>query len=253
MSLGNLYNPVPTCSITMDAANTFVPSSNNSIKATTGTFRISEKQKAGPFMSDFSSWGPTPDLKLKPEISAHGGEITSAVPNGWAELSGTSMATPNLAGAMSLMLEYVKNNKSTFNQTESNADLYSDKVTQANRLFMSTATIAYDEYNAPYSPRKQGSGLADITKATTTKAYIYVKGTDKTKVEVGDDPDRTGVYRLTFSVKNFDTADRTYVYSRRQMRFQLQTRRCRRRQHARRKNPSPQRRRRRNRNRNRFA
>lgn len=212
MSLGNLYNPVPTCSITMDAANTFVPSSNNSIKATTGTFRISEKQKAGPFMSDFSSWGPTPDLKLKPEISAHGGEITSAVPNGWAELSGTSMATPNLAGAMSLMLEYVKNNNSTFNQTESSADLYSDKVTQANRLFMSTATIAYDEYNAPYSPRKQGSGLADITKATTTKAYIYVKGTDKTKVEVGDDPDRTGVYRLTFSVKNFDTADRTYEF-----------------------------------------
>ena len=122
------------------------------------------------------------------------------------------MATPNLAGAMSLMLEYVKNNKSTFNQTESSADLYSDKVTQANRLFMSTATIAYDEYNAPYSPRKQGSGLADITKATTTKAYIYVKGTDKTKVEVGDDPDRTGVYRLTFSVKNFDTADRTYEF-----------------------------------------
>ncbi len=207
MSLGNLYNPVPTCSITMDAANAFVPSSNNSITAKTGTFRISEKQKAGPFMSDFSSWGPTPDLKLKPEISAHGGEITSAVPNGWAELSGTSMATPNLAGAMSLMLEYVKNNSETFNP---NSEIYSDLVAHANRLFMSTATIAYDEYNSPYSPRKQGAGLADISKATTAKAYIYVKNSDKTKVEVGDDPYRNGVYRLTFNVKNFGTADRTY-------------------------------------------
>ena len=35
---------------------------------------ISENQKAGPFMSDFSSWGPTPELHLKPEISAHGGD-----------------------------------------------------------------------------------------------------------------------------------------------------------------------------------
>ncbi|MBQ2141834.1 MAG: hypothetical protein II204_01635, partial [Alistipes sp.] len=33
--------------------------------------------EAGPFMSDFSSWGPTPDLGLKPEITGHGGRIIS--------------------------------------------------------------------------------------------------------------------------------------------------------------------------------
>lgn len=210
MSLGNLYEPVPTCSITMDAANTFVPTSNNSITARTGTLRISEGQKAGPFMSDFSSWGPTPDLKLKPEISAHGGEITSSVPNGWAELSGTSMATPNLAGVMSLMLEYVKKNSDFFGAD--NTQRYSDFVTQANRLLMSTATIAYDEYNSPYSPRKQGSGLADMNKATKTQAYIYVKNSDKTKIEVGDDPKKTGEYKLTFNVRNFGSTDRTYEF-----------------------------------------
>ena len=46
-------------------------------------------------MSDFSSWGVTLDLKLKPEIAAPGGNIYSAVlNNGYANMSGTSMASP---------------------------------------------------------------------------------------------------------------------------------------------------------------
>ena len=40
-------------------------------------------------MSDFSSWGVTLDLKLKPEIAAPGGNIYSAVlNNGYANMSG---------------------------------------------------------------------------------------------------------------------------------------------------------------------
>ena len=52
---------------------------------------------------------------------------------------------------------------------------------------MSTATIANDTYGSPYSPRKQGAGLADIEKSMKAEAYLYVKGSDKSKVEVGDD------------------------------------------------------------------
>lgn len=206
MSLGNLNDPIPTCSITMDAANNFVSQRR-------GTFTISESQKAGPFMSDFSSWGPTPDLRLKPEISAHGGEITSSVPNGWDENSGTSMAAPNMAGAMSLILDYIKKNDSLFNPVSTAADKYNDRISIANRLVMSTATIANDEFDVPYSPRKQGAGLADIKKAMTTNAYLYVKGSDKAKIEIGDDPQKTGVYELTFNVKNFSAETRKYILS----------------------------------------
>ena len=47
-------------------------------------------------MSDFSSWGVTPDLKLKPEITAPGGNIYSAVTkNNYESMSGTSMASPH--------------------------------------------------------------------------------------------------------------------------------------------------------------
>ena len=204
MSLGNLNDPIPTCSVTMDAAEVFVKTQKN------GSFTISENQIAGPFMSEFSSWGPTPDLKLKPEISAHGGEIISAVPNGWEELSGTSMATPNLAGAMSLVIQYVKNNATKLGVD--NDELLSDEVSIANRLFMSTATIANDTYGSPYSPRKQGAGLADIEKSMKAEAYLYVKGSDKSKVEVCDDKNKTGVYTLNFSIKNFSSSPRTYTF-----------------------------------------
>ncbi len=187
MSLGNLSNPIPTCSITMDSASSIVA-------ADSGIMYISETQKAGPFMSDFSSWGPTPELKLKPEISAHGGEIMSSVANGWAEYSGTSMAAPNMAGAMSLILSYVNHKCSSF--LGEPGDQNKDAVALANFLVMSTATIAKDEYNKPYSPRKQGAGLADITKTLTTQAYLYSEGIDKAKIEIGDDPNKTGVYEL---------------------------------------------------------
>lgn len=200
MSLGNLNDPIPTCSITMDAAKSFIDAGSR------GTMYISESQKAGPFMSDFSSWGPTPELHLKPEISAHGGEITSAVANGWDEYSGTSMAAPNMAGAMSLILSYVRKNVAY-----DPAQTYTDDVAVSNFLVMSTATIAHDEFDQPYSPRKQGAGLADIKKAMTTQAYIYVDGIDKAKIEVGDDPTMKGEYTLKFRVKNISQNVRTYL------------------------------------------
>ena len=59
-------------------------------------------------MSDFSSWGVTPDLKLKPEITAPGGNIYSTIPGGkYSSLSGTSMASPHMAGAAAIMELYL--------------------------------------------------------------------------------------------------------------------------------------------------
>ena len=161
--------------------------------------------EAGPFMSDFSSWGPTPDLKLKPEITAHGGNIYSAVPGGgYEELSGTSMAAPNMCGITVLIRQHVKEKYPELSATE-----VRDLVEQ---LCMSTATIANNMKGNPYSPRKQGAGIADIVKSTTTPAYLYLNadGTGKPKLELGDDPYRTGVYTMTLYLKNLSDASVSY-------------------------------------------
>ncbi len=150
---------------------------------------------AGPFMSNFSSWGPVSDLSLKPEITAHGGTIKSSVPGGgYDEMSGTSMASPNLCGVVILIRQALKERYPNITPVE--------LTRLTNQLLMSTATIVLDERGVAYSPRKQGAGLCNLEAALETLVYLSVEGSDKTKLELKDDPEKTGVYKLEFQVNN---------------------------------------------------
>ncbi len=179
--------------------------------AKTGKLTIKRSQTSGPFMSDFSSWGPTPDLQIKPEITAHGGEIYSAVPGqSYDHMSGTSMATPNMSGVVALLRQFV---------VENHPEMANDPVAVTafvNQLLMSTADIVYNTNGLPYSVRKQGAGLANLESAGKTTAYLqtYDRLTgeimDKSKIELGDDPEKTGVYTLKFAVNNFGTTTLAY-------------------------------------------
>ncbi len=211
MTIGDIDNPVPTISITQEAGEELIRSATNRL---TGTIEINREYLAGPFMSDFSSWGATPDLKLKPEITAHGGEITSSVPGGWAEMSGTSMATPNVAGLTANVRSYIEQNSGKFFDGEPTAK----QITQlTNQLMMSTATIVVDQEALAYSPRKQGAGLASLDNIINTSAYLYTRSDeiissphgdypgaddDRPKIELGDDANKTGVYSMKFYVRN---------------------------------------------------
>jgi len=198
---------IAVCSISQDEGEILAAQKS-------GTIKISLSQASGPFMSDFSSWGPSPDLEIKPELTAHGGNILSAVPGqDYDEISGTSMATPNVSGLTALIRQYVKNNFS---------DIANDDVKVAamvNRLLMSTADVVYNTNGLPYSVRKQGAGLANVVDAAATKAVILTYSRkdgslmDKSKVELGDDPLKTGVYELSFDVYNFGTSALSYDLS----------------------------------------
>ena len=193
------------CSIGQDDGELLAASPN-------GTLKLSRSQTSGPFMSDFSSWGPTPDLGIKPEITAHGGMIYSAVPGqSYDHQSGTSMASPNIAGVTALLRQYV---------VENFPAIAGDSKTVArlvNQLMMSTAEIVYNTNGLPYAVRKQGAGLADLDNVANTKAYIitYKDGVemDKTKLELGDDPTKQGVYTMSFAVKNIGNAALSYDLS----------------------------------------
>ena len=171
---------------------------------------VLENAEDGYRMSDFSSWGVPGDLSLKPEITAPGGNIYSTLDGGaYGAMSGTSMAAPAMAGLSALVLQYIDDQ----NLTE-RTGLSARALAQA--LLMSTAKPLTEESGLPYSPRKQGAGLANAQKATTAQSYLLTgaaSGNDgKVKVELGDDPDRTGSYQFTFTVYNLSQEPKTYAF-----------------------------------------
>ncbi len=154
-------------------------------------------------MSDFSSWGVTPELTLKPDLTAPGGNIKSATTGGgYTTKSGTSMSAPFVSGAMALVKQYVEQKNYASTETK--------KANLVSNLLMSTADLVMAGA-APYSPRKQGAGSVNIAAATSTKAYLTAVGGGRPKVELGDDANKTGEYTIKFEVHNLSDKPLTYA------------------------------------------
>ena len=158
-------------------------------------------------MSDFSSWGIPGSLELKPEITAPGGNIYSLQNGGgYQNMSGTSMASPQVAGMAAVVAQYVRANKLT-----EKTGLTARALAQS--LLMSTAVPMYQDHgegkDGYYPVMQQGAGLANVGAAVSAGTYIMMdKGTNagaadgKVKVELGDDPQRTGEYSFGFTINN---------------------------------------------------
>ncbi|MFH0778139.1 MAG: S8 family serine peptidase, partial [Candidatus Eisenbacteria bacterium] len=66
-------------------------------------------QPSDVIISDFSSWGPTDDGRIKPDFVANGMSLYSCTNTGtnrYLNLSGTSMSSPNLSGSLNLLVRY---------------------------------------------------------------------------------------------------------------------------------------------------
>ena len=160
-------------------------------------------------MSSFSSWGVTPDLRLKPEVAAPGGNIYSSVPGGTYEfMSGTSMATPQMAGVSALVLQRVQNDPLFASMSAR------DKVDVVQNLIMGTAAPIADplqDTGAPYSPRKQGSGLTNVLAATTSSVYPSVVGAAESSRPKADLGDGTKGWHFDVTLHNLSGVEATYA------------------------------------------
>ena len=159
-----------------------------------GKWEKKPNENVGKF-DESSSWGLTVDGYLKPDVTAPGGDIISSYNDGRYGLdSGTSMASPHVAGATTLIKQAL---------TQRFPSKTAEEIQKlVKHLLMSTANINVNKDNGVYiSPRQQGAGLIDAYKA----AYgdIYVTGTnDYGSVSLGNVGDKFDVKLLVHNISD---------------------------------------------------
>jgi subtilisin family serine protease len=116
-------------------------------------------------VADFSSAGPTPvSLQMKPDVSAPGVDVLSSLPASqggpWGTLSGTSMATPHVAGAVALLRE----RHPTWT------------VAQLKSALVQTGDAVHLESGAEAAATREGGGLVDLPRADNPLLFASPTG-----------------------------------------------------------------------------
>lgn len=157
-----------------------------------------ENPSAGQ-MSDFTSWGLTPNLDFKPEITAPGGQILSTLnDNEYGLMSGTSMAAPHISGGSALVLERVDEEFGLDN---------ANRVNVTENLMMNTSEQI--EFDGTFvSPRRQGAGMMQLHAALSTPVIVTESTTNEAKVALKEVTENHVTFSLT--AENFSDEAVTY-------------------------------------------
>ena len=197
------YPEIPVVLITLEDGQIMADAANKTLTAATD--EAPRYDVSGGQMSNFSCWGVAPDLRLLPDMTGVGGNVYSCYDGGaYGLMSGTSMATPQVAGVTALVLQYLK-------------EQFPDATTAETRmlvdsLMMSTAVPVIDSTTGlEASPRQQGAGLVNASAAITAGAYLSVEGSERPKAELGDSTQ--GSFSFTFTVHNYGDAEKSYTLS----------------------------------------
>ena len=156
--------------------------------------RVNTPDPNAGLISDFSSWGLDSHLGLKPDIAAPGGNITSTWPmtqfGGHNNISGTSMASPHVAGAVA---DYLQAHPSA-------------TPAEVRSALMNTAVPVLSALG-PFvdSTARQGAGLANLPNAISASVSV-----SPSKISLGQSPG--GATELTLT--NSTSAPITYNLSR---------------------------------------
>jgi hypothetical protein len=162
------------------------------------TLRVNEVAEAGDgnTVSSFSSDGPSSNLDIGPTISAPGYQVIGAVSAsasnstsasgtsdvyGYENMSGTSMASPNLTGALAVALSQKKaeiEDDTSLTDEQKKAEFKSVKQIISKKA-MSTADQLIDgTKSSENSPRMQGSGRINVASLLQADSYVDVENTE---------------------------------------------------------------------------
>jgi subtilisin family serine protease len=141
VAAGNDYNEAGAGSVSSPA--------NSSRAISVGAVEIRGTPPSG-MHAEFSSVGPTTiSLRLKPDVAAPGVSVLSSVPDGWSRFSGTSMASPHVAGAAALL----RQRHPTWT------------VAQIKSALVQTGVDAVGDDGRVVGPQFQGGGVVSLVRA----------------------------------------------------------------------------------------
>lgn len=145
-------------------------------------------------LANFSSWGPTPNYTLKPDVAAPGVNILSSVVGGGYELyQGTSMATPHVAGSAAVLLAY----NLGWGPAEVKAALMGTAQDVAGSVLPNTDIT---------DPLKVGAGLIDLSQAMDPPSMSFPSSLSFGLVR----PVGAISYKLAFNLVNTTNVETTY-------------------------------------------
>lgn len=143
-------------------------------------------------MSEFSSVGPSYELDLKPSITGIGGDVYSTIPmhinEGWGVRSGTSMASPHIAGVAALMIGYY---------SKENINVTSTFIVEH---LQNHAKIITSKSGIPENPIVQGAGL--IKPLDTIESKIHVS---PSQISFNDTESDLDYKTHTINIQNLDS------------------------------------------------
>ncbi len=160
-------SPIPAVIISSSSAAILKDAKIKEITVKTGV-RYYELRSDTPTPSTFSSWGTTPELLLKPDISvvSESVECASTAENEYITTGGTAVAAARISGMLACVKEKLI------------ADGFQakDAAKRAENLLASSAGLMEWSDGVPYSPRKQGSGVATLGGALSAGILVTSGG-----------------------------------------------------------------------------
>ena len=204
---GDLYmsvkgNKIPAISVTLDTAEKMLAKPNATVNIDMDPQEIANPDYGE--LSSFTNWGLSIGGYMKPDITAPGGHIysTQTMGNTFGDMSGTSMATPHVTGGVGVIRSRL--NEILFAGVKNKAAL-------TKTILMNSAVPHVDpKTGQTTSPRRQGAGVMNLTRATKLDFTVVDKDTKIASKFVGNvDNEIT----LNLTIHNYSSNTKTLTPS----------------------------------------